>query len=296
TKNNEIDTFRGGKRGQKSLLSSSHREKAFRDKSSSSNIFKEKREEGTRKTSRELYTGKKRNLRNNNSKLPKVVSEIYKTSDKSRFDSYRDIESNSSSSNAVPTVIADSSEYKLYQYNAIDEDKNKRLDHFLRERTGLPITKILMSIRKKDVKLYRAEEAKQECERSSLNSYRIQPDDVVSIWCPELKYNTVVLKKLARDRTPLSEEKIQEIRSWVIYKDEDILIINKPSGLAVQGGSKIYESVDGFLHALQYDAQDIPRLVHRLDKATSGALILARTKSAATRLALMFSENKLEKR
>ncbi|CAG8565744.1 3630_t:CDS:10 [Ambispora gerdemannii] len=298
TKSNEIDPFRrGGGSGQKSLSSSSYREKTFRDKLSSlasSNTFKEKRE-GTRKISRELYTEKKRNLGNNNSNLPKVISDIYKTSDKQRFNSYGDIASSHSSKDTDSTITADSSKFKLYQYNAIGEDKNKRLDHFLRERTGLPITKILVSIRKKDVKLYQADETKLEHKSPSLNAYRIQPDDVVSIRCPELKYNAVVLKQPTRDRTPLSEEKIQEIRNWIIYKDEDILVINKPSGLAVQGGSKIYESVDGFLHALQYDYQDIPRLVHRLDKATSGALILARTKSAATRLSLMFSENKLEK-
>ncbi len=74
------------------------------------------------------------------------------------------------------------------------------------------------------------------------------------------------------------------IQSCVIYKDEHMIVINKPAGLATQGGSKTTRHVDGMAEALMYDYDEKPRLVHRLDKDTSGVLILARTRMAAKAL------------
>ena len=62
----------------------------------------------------------------------------------------------------------------------------------------------------------------------------------------------------------------------MLYKDDDVLVIDKPAGLAVQGGSGLSTSVDDLLDALQFDAKERPRLVHRLDRDTSGVLALAR--------------------
>ncbi|MBL8643726.1 MAG: RluA family pseudouridine synthase, partial [Rhodospirillaceae bacterium] len=78
------------------------------------------------------------------------------------------------------------------------------------------------------------------------------------------------------------------IQSLVIYKDADMIAVNKPAGLAVQGGSKTTRHIDGMLDALQFDAAERPRLVHRLDRDTSGVLILARNAKAATRLGELF--------
>lgn len=74
------------------------------------------------------------------------------------------------------------------------------------------------------------------------------------------------------------------IQSCVIYKDDYIIAINKPPGLATQGGSKTTRHVDGLSEALMYDYDENPRLVHRLDKDTSGVLLLARTRLMAKKL------------
>lgn len=74
------------------------------------------------------------------------------------------------------------------------------------------------------------------------------------------------------------------IQSCVIYRDDHILALNKPPGLPVQGGSKLTRHVDGMAEALRFDAEEKPRLVHRLDKDTSGVLLLARTRAAAAAL------------
>jgi 23S rRNA pseudouridine955/2504/2580 synthase len=71
------------------------------------------------------------------------------------------------------------------------------------------------------------------------------------------------------------------LRDAVIHRDDDAIVINKPAGLAVQGGTNTDRHVDALLDALRFDAGERPRLVHRLDKDTSGVLLLARNRTAA---------------
>jgi len=85
------------------------------------------------------------------------------------------------------------------------------------------------------------------------------------------------------------------IQAAVIYKDAQLLVLNKPAGLAVQGGSGITVSVDLLLDALRFDAKERPKLLHRLDKDTSGVLMLARTAKAAGRFAALFKGKGLQK-
>lgn len=86
-------------------------------------------------------------------------------------------------------------------------------------------------------------------------------------------------------RTRVTEAEARMIRDCVIYKDDHVIALNKPPGLAVQGGSGQGERhVDGLSEALMFDLEEKPRLVHRLDKDTSGVLLLARTRLAAKAL------------
>jgi 23S rRNA pseudouridine955/2504/2580 synthase len=71
------------------------------------------------------------------------------------------------------------------------------------------------------------------------------------------------------------------LRDLVIHRDEHAIVLNKPAGLAVQGGSNTTRHVDGMLDGLCFDGTERPRLVHRLDKDTSGVLLIARTAAAA---------------
>ncbi len=85
------------------------------------------------------------------------------------------------------------------------------------------------------------------------------------------------------------------LRAAVIYRDEDVIAINKPAGLAVQGGTGTDRHVDAALDALRFDAAERPRLVHRLDKDTSGVLLLARNVGAAAKLAEAFRDKSARK-
>ncbi|MEM7620111.1 MAG: RluA family pseudouridine synthase [Pseudomonadota bacterium] len=95
--------------------------------------------------------------------------------------------------------------------------------------------------------------------------------------------------------TKLHPSDLDFIQSLVIFKDDDLLVLNKPTGLAVQGGSKTGRHIDGLLDGLQFDAPERPRLVHRLDKDTSGVLLLARTRLAATALSQSFKSRSARK-
>src|SRR5580704_12291750 len=71
------------------------------------------------------------------------------------------------------------------------------------------------------------------------------------------------------------------LRDLIIHRDNHAIVLNKPAGLAVQGGSNTTRHVDGLLDGLRFDSDERPRLVHRLDKDTSGVLLIARTAAAA---------------
>ena len=78
------------------------------------------------------------------------------------------------------------------------------------------------------------------------------------------------------------------LKSITIHEDDDVLVLNKPMGLAVQGGSGTFRHIDGRLAALSSKDGQRPRLVHRLDKDTAGCLLVAKTRFAATALASTF--------
>lgn len=93
----------------------------------------------------------------------------------------------------------------------------------------------------------------------------------------------------------VSDRDAAEIQRMVIHRDDQVIVLNKPPGLAVQGGSGTEKHVDGMLDALRFGYEDRPRLVHRLDKDTSGLLLIARTGQAAKRLAESFRDRETEK-
>ena len=94
-----------------------------------------------------------------------------------------------------------------------------------------------------------------------------------------------------------TDKEIEKIKNCIIYKDNNIIAINKPSGLAVQSGTKIEKSLNDYLQFLRFENQENPKLVHRLDKDTSGLIIIARNHEIAEKLAEYFKDKdeKLDK-
>ena len=127
-----------------------------------------------------------------------------------------------------------------------------------------------------------------------LDGKRAQPGDRIesgqSIRVPPAEAAAPMIMSVKKpERRALTDDQIEFAQSLVIYRDEYAIVLNKPAGLATQGGTKMTEHVDGLLDALMFDRTDRPKLVHRLDKDTSGVLLLARTARAAAHFSKAFA-------
>jgi 23S rRNA pseudouridine955/2504/2580 synthase len=94
---------------------------------------------------------------------------------------------------------------------------------------------------------------------------------------------------------PLSKADRAFLKSITLYEDDDLLILNKPSGLAVQGGTKTAQHIDQLLEGMGDSPQTRPRLVHRLDRDTSGVLVVAKKRAVASKLGKAFQTRSVRK-
>jgi len=177
----------------------------------------------------------------------------------------------------------------MTEHNVQDTDDGIRLDRWFKRHFPY-ITHGLLekSLRKGDIRVNgKKAKASDRVVTGQVISSRISDADA-----KESASHRPVIQKAAPQ---ISDQDIAMIQDAVLYKDADVIIINKPSGLAVQGGSKVTKSVDGLLDVLRYEAKERPKLVHRLDRDTSGVLVLARSAKAATRLGHIFAGKEAEK-
>src|SRR5262252_3245201 len=155
------------------------------------------------------------------------------------------------------------------------DEAGMRVDRFLAARyPGLSFSHIQRIIRKGELRVNgRRAQAKQ----------RLAAGEAVRI--PPLRLDE------PRPRAAASEadSKTRDfLKSITLYEDADVLVLDKPMGLAVQGGSGTTRHIDGMLEALRDRHGQKPRLVHRLDKDTAGCLLVAKTRFAAAALAKTF--------
>jgi len=123
-------------------------------------------------------------------------------------------------------------------------------------------------------------------------STRIGPGQVVRI--PPLPDEREAPAAAPEPVAPEPED-ARALADAVLYRDDHMLVLNKPAGLAVQGGTGQRRHLGAMLAGLRFGRDDDPRLVHRLDKDTSGLLVLARTGAAAVALARLFRSRAVEK-
>jgi len=160
------------------------------------------------------------------------------------------------------------------------EDDGMRLNRwFLKYYPGLSLSRFQKLLRTKQIKVNgsRAE--------ASLKLLAGQ----------EIRVPPLEEEKATPNAKSISAKDSQFIQSLVIYKDDNILVLNKPSGLAVQGGTNTSRHIDGLLEALTFNKPEKPKLVHRIDKDTSGILVLARNRQWADKLTKAFREHALQK-
>jgi 23S rRNA pseudouridine955/2504/2580 synthase len=122
------------------------------------------------------------------------------------------------------------------------------------------------------------------------SSDRVVPGQTIRL--PPLEQMAAPAQQAVRQASPGDEAML---RDAVLHRDGAVIVLNKPPGLAVQGGSGTERHVDGLLDALRFGSEVRPRLVHRLDKETSGVLVVARTVAAAAFLTRAFREKTTRK-
>ena len=98
-----------------------------------------------------------------------------------------------------------------------------------------------------------------------------------------------------RPHPPAPAAAAADLRARVLYRDDAVIVLDKPPGLAVQGGTGTVRHLDAMLDALTFDGSERPRLTHRLDKDTSGVLVLGRTARGAAALAAAFRRKEVHK-
>jgi 23S rRNA pseudouridine955/2504/2580 synthase len=94
---------------------------------------------------------------------------------------------------------------------------------------------------------------------------------------------------------PLSKEERRLFDGMILHEDKDIYVLNKPSGFAVQGGTKTHHHLDGLLMGLAAELGERPRLVHRLDRDTSGVIVVAKRRAVASALGKLFATRSVKK-
>jgi 23S rRNA pseudouridine1911/1915/1917 synthase len=183
----------------------------------------------------------------------------------------------------IPQEIEAGEDGDLYEHHRIVVDKGQsllRIDKFLMDR--LP-----NATRNKLQQAIDAEAVKVN-DKPIKASYKVKPQDVITISLPEPPYDTTIYP----ENIPLN----------IVYEDDQVLVINKPAGLVVHPA---YQNWTGTLvNALVYHFQQLPTsqngegrpgLVHRLDKDTSGLMVVAKTEKAMAHLARQFFDHSIER-
>ena len=165
-----------------------------------------------------------------------------------------------------------------------DED-DTRLDRWLKRKFhGLNQIQIEKALRKGEIRVDGA--------RAKSNT-RVKAGQTVRV--PPMAAPPGAEDGEERPRTKVKASDADMMRSLVIYEDDEVIALNKPAGIAVQGGTGTTRHIDALSRALVDDTAEKPRLVHRLDRDTSGVLVLAKTVGSANRLGKLFRSRELDK-
>ena len=149
------------------------------------------------------------------------------------------------------------------------DEANMRVDRFLEARfPGLSFSHIQRIVRKGELRVNgKRADSKDRLEEGQ------------SVRIPPLKLDA---PKVAGSLSEAAQKTLAALKEMILFEDDDVLVLNKPLGLAVQGGSGITRNIDDMLEVMRDAKGQKPRLVHRLDRETSGCLLVAKTRFAAT--------------
>jgi len=165
-----------------------------------------------------------------------------------------------------------------------DNNEPIRLDKWFKQhRPDIPFGLLQKLIRKKAIKV--------NGKKTSI-AFLLKPGDILTL--PLLEEKTVHSQGL-KLTIPVDPKLVNAFPDWILFENDDVVIINKPFGLATQGGTKVKDSLDRLFPALTAKGFPLLRLVHRLDKDTTGVLALAKSQESAKTLTQSFKERGIDK-
>ena len=167
------------------------------------------------------------------------------------------------------------------EWKVTKEFNNQRIDYWLKKKiTNISYPILCKFIRKGVVRI---------------NGKRIKNSSIINTG-ELIKFSRTIKYEVDNNKNHYNEKFSEFIKSLVLFKDQYSIILNKPTGLAVQGGSKIKLNIDLMLDSLKFDLESRPRLVHRIDKQTSGILLVARTLEASKYFGELFKKRLINKK
>ncbi|MGJ4950488.1 RluA family pseudouridine synthase [Bradyrhizobium sp. HKCCYLS20291] len=162
------------------------------------------------------------------------------------------------------------------------DENNMRVDRFLEARFPcLSFSHIQRIVRKGELRVNGKRADSKD---------RLEEGQTVRI--PPLKLDT---PKVSGVLSEAEQKTLDSLKAMTLYEDDDVLVLNKPVGLAVQGGSGMTRHIDQMLEVMRDAKGQKPRLVHRIDRETSGCLLIAKTRFAATHLTGAFRSRSARK-
>jgi 23S rRNA pseudouridine955/2504/2580 synthase len=171
---------------------------------------------------------------------------------------------------------------KVQTVTVTADEANMRVDRFLEARfPGLSFSHIQRIVRKGELRVNgKRADSKDRLEEGQ------------SVRIPPLKLDA---PKAAASFSEGAKKTHDALTDMILFEDDDVMVLNKPAGLAVQGGSGITRHVDQMLETMRDAKGQRPRLVHRLDRETAGCLLVAKTRFAATALTGSFRHRSARK-
>jgi 23S rRNA pseudouridine955/2504/2580 synthase len=171
---------------------------------------------------------------------------------------------------------------KVQTVTVTADEANMRVDRFLEARfPGLSFSHIQRIVRKGELRVNgKRADSKDRLEEGQ------------SVRIPPLKLDTPKAEASFSEAARKTQDALKEM---ILFEDDDVMVLNKPAGLAVQGGSGITRHVDQMLDTMRDAKGQRPRLVHRLDRETAGCLLIAKTRFAATALTGSFRHRSARK-
>ena len=170
----------------------------------------------------------------------------------------------------------------LNEWKVTKEFNNQRIDYWLKKKISFITYPILCKFIRKGIVRVNGKRIR--------NSSILYTGDIIKF------SRNIKQQNKSKNKENYNRKFSDFINELILFKNQDLIIINKPSGLAVQGGTKIKLNVDVMLDSLKFDSIERPRLVHRIDKETSGILLIARSLDSSKYFGELFKNRLIEKK